>query len=509
MLKLVIADDERVIRETISSMIDWKELGIEVVGLCKDGIEAYNMILDESPDIVLTDIRMPGLSGLELARKITQTDRQIQFIFLSGYEEFDYAREAMEYGIRHYLLKPCSEEKLMESIRQASQDCLQAKRRIEEQRRQNEMLRIIQQDAMYHLVMDGIALENMEEGRLCRKLEERIEAFGEYQDFERSPCYLYYVYFLEESFLDETLETIENCERQREDAFAFYGLYVKNTLLLFSCERLEEEQVKSCLGRAASLVKIAREEYAHLPELLEKALLKVKRYDVVYVIHNFRAIAISNNQNRMHYMQKLYLQLENGSEEQKENSMEELLAMAREASGLESLQTLSSSICTQLTSLGLCSMQEMTCFLKCAGQERQLERLREQTLELLERAREELRRKKGEYGGLAERVMDYVEEHLTDPDLTLKKIAEEYLYMNVDYVSRQFRKSTGQKFSQYLTEQRVRKAKELLAYADSSKIQYVAERVGCGNNPQYFSQIFKKLEGVTPGKWAARMQKKE
>ena len=74
MLKLIIADDERVIRETISHLIDWNSIGIELIGLCKDGIEAYDMILDESPDIVLTDIRMPGLSGLELIQKISQTD---------------------------------------------------------------------------------------------------------------------------------------------------------------------------------------------------------------------------------------------------------------------------------------------------------------------------------------------------------------------------------------------------------------------------------------------------
>lgn len=75
-----------------------------MIGLCKNGIEAYDMILDESPDIVLTDIRMPGMGGLELIRKIRQTDLQIQFIILSGYGEFEYAKEAMSYGIRHYLL---------------------------------------------------------------------------------------------------------------------------------------------------------------------------------------------------------------------------------------------------------------------------------------------------------------------------------------------------------------------------------------------------------------------
>ena len=69
MLKMIIADDERVIRETISQMLDWESIGIELIGVCKNGIEVYNMNVDESPDIVMTDIRMPGLSGLEVVRE--------------------------------------------------------------------------------------------------------------------------------------------------------------------------------------------------------------------------------------------------------------------------------------------------------------------------------------------------------------------------------------------------------------------------------------------------------
>ena len=109
MLKLIIADDERIIRETISTIINWKEYDIEVVGLCKNGMETYDMIMDETPDIVLTDIRMPGMDGLELIRRISGTDLNVQFIILSGYGEFEYAKEAMKNGVKYYLLKPCNE----------------------------------------------------------------------------------------------------------------------------------------------------------------------------------------------------------------------------------------------------------------------------------------------------------------------------------------------------------------------------------------------------------------
>ena len=114
MLKLLIVDDERIIRETMATIIDWNTLDIQLIGTAKDGIEAYNIILDEYPDIVLTDIKMPALSGIELIAKIHEINPQTQFIILSGYGEFEYAKKAMQYGVKHYLLKPCNEMQIVD-----------------------------------------------------------------------------------------------------------------------------------------------------------------------------------------------------------------------------------------------------------------------------------------------------------------------------------------------------------------------------------------------------------
>lgn len=91
-----------------------------------------------------------------------------------------------------------------------------------------------------------------------------------------------------------------------------------------------------------------------------------------------------------------------------------------------------------------------------------------------------------------------MEKNLSDDDLSLKSIADNYLYMNVDYVSKKFQKETGQKFSAYLTGLRVQRSMELLKGADNDKVQSIAEMVGYGNNPQYFSHVFKKATGMTP-----------
>ena len=93
MLKMIIADDERVIRESISRLIDWEKLGVELTGLCRNGLEAYDMIIDEDPDIVLTDIRMPGMDGLELIRKVSLMDLDTRFILYPDMENSNTQRK--------------------------------------------------------------------------------------------------------------------------------------------------------------------------------------------------------------------------------------------------------------------------------------------------------------------------------------------------------------------------------------------------------------------------------
>ena len=115
MLKLIIADDERIIRETISTIINWKEYDIEVVGLCKNGMETYDMIMDETPDIVLTDIKMPKMNGLKMIETAIK-DQQFYSLVLTSYSEFELARQAIHMGVTDYLLKPVDEDELKESL---------------------------------------------------------------------------------------------------------------------------------------------------------------------------------------------------------------------------------------------------------------------------------------------------------------------------------------------------------------------------------------------------------
>ena len=109
-----------------------------------------------------------------------------------------------------------------------------------------------------------------------------------------------------------------------------------------------------------------------------------------------------------------------------------------------------------------------------------------------------------QYSPFIKDLIDYLHKHLDDQNLTLKWIADNYLYMNVNYVGKRFQKETGQKFSNYLVEMRIQRAKELFMTRRDIKIQDVAQLVGCGNNPYYFTKIFKKATGMTPSAFISR-----
>lgn len=253
MLTLIIVEDEDMIRETLSVIIDWSAINVELIGSCKDGIEAYHMIIDENPNIVLTDIRMPGMNGLELIEKISKTDIITEFILLSGYADFTYAKMAMAFHVRHYLIKPCNEKEIADAVILAAQN--------------------------------------------------------------------YY---------------------RRQQIHAIF------------------------------------------PEL------------------NKSHIDVKKDSNAIH------------------------------------------------------------------------------------------------------KITAYIEEHLDDDKLTLKYVAENIVFMRPDYVGKLFFQTTGEKFSSYLTKKRIQRAKKLLLINPESRITEIAESVGCGHNPQYFGQIFKRETGLTPSAFIAK-----
>ena len=112
MLRVVLADDENKVLLLLQKLIDWEQLGYEIVGTASDGLRALELVREKQPHLLITDVRMPGCSGIELIQRAKDLQPDLHFIIISGYRKFEYAQNALKYGVEDYLLKPLKQEEL-------------------------------------------------------------------------------------------------------------------------------------------------------------------------------------------------------------------------------------------------------------------------------------------------------------------------------------------------------------------------------------------------------------
>ena len=116
MLKVIIADDEIKVCQLLTHLVNWNDMGMEIVAVINDGKKAYEAICDWKPDIVITDIRMPNYDGIDLIRMTKEFLPETYFIIISGYSQFEYAKSAIQYGVENYLLKPIKSKELINTL---------------------------------------------------------------------------------------------------------------------------------------------------------------------------------------------------------------------------------------------------------------------------------------------------------------------------------------------------------------------------------------------------------
>ncbi|XME01922.1 response regulator [Lachnospiraceae bacterium C1.1] len=116
MYSIILVDDEAEVRDSMAEGVDWEKLGFQVAGVARNGIEAWELIEEEAPDLVMTDIRMPYMDGLQLTAKIREKFDDIKIIIFSGFDDFSYAREAIKYKVENYIMKPINSRELEESM---------------------------------------------------------------------------------------------------------------------------------------------------------------------------------------------------------------------------------------------------------------------------------------------------------------------------------------------------------------------------------------------------------
>lgn len=504
MFTMIVADDEKVIRESIVECIDWESIDVKIVASCSNGVEVMDTIMDESPDIVLTDIKMPGFTGLELIEKISKMDPDVEFIILSGYKEFDFAKQALQLGVRCYLLKPAGEEQLITAVENAKSNFLRKKNHSSLEREQK---RLSEQAEEYHrqLLLYDIFVSAVNP----------LEA-SHYIDVKNKSGYLIaYFTFVEENFLIPFADAVYGLLKKADAEPIIDFLYVSHSMAVILKDSSGLSDKLRCFSETAWFtgqtirITFTGKLYESLSEGLGQLTSNLMRYPKIYSINRLLHVRELYNAclsfEKIQYLTGQLLSLmDRTKEEEKIKRLLKNFFMPIE--DMELLHNYGIHLLSQLIrklpetlfhkSVYYDLLEKLSV---CDDIKTYREILTEQILLLLSDSSDK--------NSIVSQVKHYVEENLSDPDISLKKIAREQIHMNVDYLSRIFAKVNGEKFSHYLNRRRIETAKVLLLKQDTA-VAFVADKVGCGNNPRYFSQIFKKYTGYTPSAFVEQFSRK-
>ncbi|MFD2213495.1 response regulator transcription factor [Metabacillus endolithicus] len=505
MYRVLLVDDERIILEGISSIINWGELGTSLIGTARNGLEAYDFIMKEQPDIVICDIKMPGMNGLQLVEKMAAEKPSIKFIILSGFNEFNYAKQAMEYGVKHYLLKPCNENSIMDALNKVidelKRDAKKEEFLLETKSRLNQVQPYVKKQLLKEFITskfdsnrgihfyEKLLRVNFEE-EFIRLIIFRIEGDYHYEhmfvienlgedlfsESVLSTSIGEYVLFLvnEEEF--NNLQ--EKIEQLREHFFDIYKMDM--TVAISEVD---------CITQVRRLYLEALECLGHRFYLGEGSI--ITKNDIKH----------ENRMNDYEYDgQSLCLFIKSGNIEKVESEISQFFAELTESRLTISLvrsyvMQIFLVMIQQSDSVSMQKYMDKMSVLVDMDTIQQMKHFFLSTAKEITQGHYE--RHKSNHSAVIHKMIDLVEENIGNPELSLKWVANK-VYMNADYLGKLFKQETGQKFSSYVTQERIKKAIEQIQLMDDVKVFAIAEMIGFGDNPQYFSQVFKKFTGYSP-----------
>lgn len=503
MYRVLISDDEPLVLDILSSIIPWDALGCELIGTSLNGMDSYSKICDEYPDIVITDIRMPVMNGLELIEQAKKLDKNIDFIVLSGYDDFSFAQKAMQFGVKYYHLKPARKEDLIETLQKIIFDRSQAEK--QKNAEQQQLINALQVPLQKSFLYDALNQEAFTD----QTLRHYTRLLGLPENI--SSCCI--CTFLEENCLLQFQRDFYEYISRRRITVYWPAFYVTNSFL-FCYQALElnqEDNLKSFIeSRHFTNQSVTLEchflYFQDTVHLYNEIFRKISRYHSIRLINGKQTPETINNitftgQNHSIWEKEL-CQL--SSAYQAEKLLKELFA---------SVTTVESAILLSIrllfSSAGFSEKSELDPYtLKCLFAGSSVEEIRNITINLFT---QQFSASKGNTAknSLISKVKSYVENHLDSETLSLKWLAENQFYISAGYLSKQFLAEEGEHFSVYLNRQRIELAKKLMSVYHNDNIQDIAQKVGFRNNPRYFSQVFKKITGQTPSEYLSALKNSE
>lgn len=548
MLKIFLAEDEVVVRETIKRMIPWEELGFELVGEAADGEMALPLLIRQQPDLLITDIKMPFMDGLTLARLAKKEIPGLKVVILSGYDDFNYAKQAIGIGVEDYLLKPITKNALIERLSEIRSRYEHEKTQKEYYEKFHREMQAYEKNSIrdfFEALVRG-SMDMMEVYKRAEKLGLDIVAEAYNVLIFTMNCDKDFSGQRDEysSWEAESLELLENFFAGHSSAMLFRSNIFSYGVLLKGQRETIEENTRACVDEIRKILSRQdgrREWFLAVGQSVERLSQIQKSYHTASRAFSQRYLYDENilyydeMETMEHpggqaetednaYLQKVDVNalnpailqkfLSNGLQEETENFVKDYFY----AIGQEPMESLvfrnyvilnvRFSVISFIKGLG-CDTNEMESadteeVLAESG--KNMESAITYAKKMISQAIEIRDQNSGNKNrSILKTAVDFIDSHYMEEDISLNTVAN-VANVSANHFSALFSQNMGQTFIEYLTTLRMNKAKELLR-CTGMRSSEIAGEIGY-KDAHYFSYLFKKTQGMTPSDYRKAREEK-
>lgn len=511
MYKVIVVDDKPMIRKALVCTIPWEKLQCQVVGEAENGVDAKCLIDQTEPDLLISDIKMPGMDGLALTEYVKKKGMDTQVIIITGYQEFEYAQKALSLGVSDLILKPLRNDIMEEKIRKALSN-LNKERMLNHavdhsrKARQEQFLSEIFKGRMNSEAFTGEKLRELDFYKKNYFLILARVRTGDEEVEKETRCAIMAWMEKKKTTMDWMIfewisgknQTVVVFEKEKRSARA-RKIGLKQCLVLLNEEIQKKQGVSVCfaVSRTSNDLDNLADSYRETEQIMEYDYFMAE-HDILFADHVTTA-SLPESVYLLKELDQFYQVLEQMEEQELREKVHYIMQrVVGETNGDEF------RVKCLLSEIGIALLHHYGKEVKAANElMTQIGQLTDKydCEEFLFRFLVQIRQEGRQKGNpLIASALDYLYQHYRE-NLSLTELAEK-LAVNPSYLSRLFKKETGKNFLEILTEYRIRKAKYLLEQPGSRVIE-VCEQVGYSDYT-YFYQVFKRLENMSPSEYKKR-----
>ncbi|MDO7908773.1 response regulator [Paenibacillus sp. JX-17] len=507
MLKVLLVDDEPIMLEGLRFMVDWNRLGFEVCGTARDGEDALELIHQLQPHLVITDIRMPVIDGLELIQRVSSIGFWTKFIVVSGYSDFEYAKRAIQYGVSSYLTKPLEEPELEREIELAAR---RIRNELTTQKDQNNKFKYVKMEMMSRLLLTR-------SDEVASGLQEQLLELDEETMFH---CVI--VNRVDDPFVEISEESVDYYDACTAALFGYASVcrIYPFSIARFCYGFILTSRTDSFRILTESLEAFAEQSGSHFAQPLSLAVSRthtgIRQLQSAYMealaawlddpVSACNRIRYFEDDHRRHVdlvpdpLRRTLLQsVESGQIESISPSIHRLFIFFCSRIGttvwIEAfLANLKLELLAPISRMGgnPGDWEKKWCTARASVS---LDELKAQTIQELEEAAAWFaNRRECMKDSIVMEAMDYIRKHYRGK-LKLQDVAGS-LHVNPAYLGQRLKSQLGMSFHEFLHSLRIEEAKKLLRRTDLN-ICDVAQRVGY-SDAEYFTEKFKAYNGMSP-----------